>query len=529
MIDNVLSIRNLSISFQENLTTNTVLFDSNFDLQRGSTLSLVGESGSGKSITSLSIVSLLPLNAIIKGSIIFNKKELIGLNENELQKIRGNKISFIFQEPMTSLNPLHTIEKQIGESLTFHQNLFGEEKRNKVIELLNKVKVANPELRLKDYPHQLSGGQKQRVMIAMALANKPDLLIADEPTTSLDVTIEKEIIDLLMELKRTENMSIIFITHNLRIVRQISDTVCVMQNGKIIEKGSTKDIFEFPQTKYTQELLKASPKGFKDSISTDKTKILKLEELKVWFPIKRGFLRRIKGFIKAVNKISFELFKGETLGIVGESGSGKTSVALAILKLINSEGSIIFKNQNIRKFKKIDNLAFRKHAQIIFQDPYGSLSPKMTIEEIIGEGLDVHEKRNKQERLEMICDILVEVGLDKNMVSRYPHEFSGGQRQRIAIARALILKPTLLILDEPTSALDVSVQLQVVELLKSLQKKYSLTYIFISHDMALIRSVSDKIIVMKDGVVIEQNKTKKLFSSPASLYTRNLIQASGLK
>ena len=529
MIDNVLSVRNLSISFQENLTTNTVLLNSNFDLRRGSTLSLVGESGSGKSITSLSIVSLLPLNAIIKGSIIFNKNELVGLNENELQKIRGNKISFIFQEPMTSLNPLHTIEKQIGESLTFHQNLFGEVKRNKVIELLNKVKVSDPELRLKDYPHQLSGGQKQRVMIAMALANKPDLLIADEPTTSLDVTIEKEIIDLLMELKRTENMSIIFITHNLRIVRQISDTVCVMQNGKIIEKGSAKDIFQFPKTKYTKELLKAAPKGFKDSITTDKTKILKLEELKVWFPIKRGFLRRIKGFIKAVNKISFELFKGETLGIVGESGSGKTSVALAILKLINSEGSIFFKNQNIRKFKKIDNLGFRKHAQIIFQDPYGSLSPKMTIEEIIGEGLDVHEKRNKQERFEMICDILVEVGLEKNMVSRYPHEFSGGQRQRIAIARALILKPTLLILDEPTSALDVSVQLQVVELLKSLQKKYSLTYIFISHDMALIRSVSDKIIVMKDGVVIEQNITKKLFSSPRSLYTKNLINASGLE
>tara|TARA_B100000029_G_scaffold130571_1_gene124202 strand:- start:651 stop:1559 length:909 start_codon:yes stop_codon:yes gene_type:complete len=302
-----------------------------------------------------------------------------------------------------------------------------------------------------------------------------------------------------------------------------------MQNGKIIEKGSIKEIFQFPKTKYTQELLKAAPKGFKDSLAKDKTKILKIEELKVWFPIKRGFLRRIKGFIKAVNKISFELFKGETLGIVGESGSGKTSVALAILRLINSEGSIFFKNQNIRKFKKIDNLAFRKHAQIIFQDPYGSLSPKMTIEEIIGEGLDVHEKRNKQERFEMICDILVEVGLEKNMLSRYPHEFSGGQRQRIAIARALILKPTLLILDEPTSALDVSVQLQVVKLLKSLQKKYSLTYIFISHDMALIRSVSDKIIVMKDGVVIEQNITKKLFSSPRSLYTKNLINSSGLK
>ena len=347
MSDTVLSVKNLSISFENNSERKTVLINSNFKIKRGTTLSLVGESGSGKSITSLALVSLLPLNASIVGSINFNGKELIGLSEIELQKIRGNNISFIFQEPMTSLNPLHTIEKQIGESLSFHQNLSGIEKTQKVIELLEKVKIPNAHTRLKDYPHQLSGGQKQRVMIAIALANKPDLLIADEPTTSLDVTIEKEIIDLLMEIKSTEKMSIIFITHNLRIVKQISDYVCVMQNGKIIEQGSTQEIFESPKSNYTKKLLNSSPKGFRKNNSERISQILNVKDLKVWFPIKRGFLRRTKGFIKAVDQISFGLMEEETLGIVGESGSGKTSLALAILKLINSEGSIIFQNQNL--------------------------------------------------------------------------------------------------------------------------------------------------------------------------------------
>ena len=529
MSDTVLSVKNLSISFKNNSDSKTVLINSNFKIKRGTTLSLVGESGSGKSITSLALVSLLPLNASIVGSINFNGEELIGLSEIELQKIRGNKISFIFQEPMTSLNPLHTIEKQIGESLSFHQNLSGVEKTQKVVELLEKVKIPNAHTRLKDYPHQLSGGQKQRVMIAIALANKPDLLIADEPTTSLDVTIEKEIIDLLMEIKSTEKMSIIFITHNLRIVKQISDTVCVMQNGKIIEQGSTQEIFESPKSNYTKKLLNSSPKGFKKNNSERISQILNVRNLKVWFPIKRGFLRRTKGFIKAVDQISFDLMEEETLGIVGESGSGKTSLALAILKLINSEGSITFQNQNLQNFKSRNLLTFRKNAQIIFQDPYGSLSPKMNIEAIVGEGLDVHEKISKSKRTEMILQILNEVGLDEDMITRYPHEFSGGQRQRIAIARALILKPKLLILDEPTSALDVSVQSQVINLLKRIQNKYSLSYIFISHDIALIKSVSDKIIIMKDGIIVESGETKSLFSKPKENYTKELIFSSNLK
>ena len=528
MIDNVLSIKNLSISFREKTKNKKVLHNSSFNLKRGKTLSLVGESGSGKSITSLAVVSLLPKNAIIKGSITYNQRELIGLDENELQTLRGNKISFIFQEPMTSLNPLHTIEKQIGESLGFHQKLFGDERKIKIIELLKKVKIPNPETRLLDYPHQLSGGQKQRVMIAMALANKPDLLIADEPTTSLDVTIEKEIISLLMELKASENMSMIFITHNLRVVKEISDEVCVMQNGEIVEKGSTKKIFSNPESDYTKKLLNSLPKGFKKISKTEVSNILKIKNLKVWFPIKRGLFRRTEGFIKAVDQISFDVNENETLGIVGESGSGKTTVALAILKLIKSEGSLVFKNRDLRKLNKTENLQFRKHAQIIFQDPYGSLSPKMTIEEIIGEGLDIHEKHSKKLRYEMICDILNEVGLEKSMSSRFPHEFSGGQRQRIAIARALILKPSLLILDEPTSALDVSVQLQVIQLLQSLQKKYALSYIFISHDIALIRSVSDKIIIMNNGAIVDEGDTKSLFSKPKSLYTKKLIRASNI-
>ena len=394
---------------------------------------------------------------------------------------------------------------------------------------MEKVKIPNAHTRLKDYPHQLSGGQKQRVMIAIALANKPDLLIADEPTTSLDVTIEKEIIDLLMEIKSTEKMSIIFITHNLRIVKQISDYVCVMQNGKIIEQGSTREIFETPKSNYTKKLLDSSPKGFRKNNSERISKILNVENLKVWFPIKRGFLRRTKGFIKAVDQISFDLMEEETLGIVGESGSGKTSLALAILKLINSEGSITFQNQNLQNLKNRNLLTFRKNAQIIFQDPYGSLSPKMNIEAIVGEGLDVHEKISKSKKTEMILQILNEVGLDEDMITRYPHEFSGGQRQRIAIARALILKPKLLILDEPTSALDVSVQSQVINLLKTIQNKYSLSYIFISHDIALIKSVSDKIIIMKDGIIVESGKTKNLFSKPKKNYTKELIVSSNLK
>ena len=525
MSKTLLSIKNLSIGFSEKNRINTVVQNISFDLQKGRTLSLVGESGSGKSVTTLSTVSLLPSNAIIKGSILFNGKEMIGSNENYLRNIRGNKISFIFQEPMTSLNPLHNIEKQIGESLDFHQNLKGEVKLNKTIELLNKVGINNPISRLKDFPHQLSGGQKQRIMIAIALANKPDLLIADEPTTALDVTIENKILKLLMDLKKTEDMSIIFITHNLKIVRKISDDICVMKNGKIVEKGYTKDVFVNPQESYTKKLLQAEPKGKGNKLIAKASEILKVENINVWFPIKRGILRRNIGYIKAVNNVYFSMVEGETIGIVGESGSGKTSLAMAILRLIPCEGKIIFNGKNIKNIKTRELLNFRKNMQIVFQDPFGSLSPRMTVEQIIGEGIEIHNTIEKSKRKDLILSLIDEVGLKPEMLKRYPHEFSGGQRQRIAIARAMILKPKLLILDEPTSALDMTVQQQIIDLLKSLQKKFKLAYIFVSHDISLIRSVSNNILVMHNGHIVEQNNPSKLFSSPQNKYTRELISS----
>ena len=526
MKKNILSVKNLSISFSENGNLNRVVNQISFNLKLGETLSIVGESGSGKSVTSLSTVSLLPQNAIVNGSILFNDLELIGAKHDVLRGIRGNKISFIFQEPMTSLNPLHTIEKQIGESLSFHQKMYGKKRLDKTIELLKKVRINNPEERLKDFPHQLSGGQKQRVMIAIALANNPEILIADEPTTALDSTIESEILKLLMALKKSEKMSIIFITHNLNIVKRFANQVCVMKDGSIVESGSVNQIFSNPKHKYTKTLINAQPSGEAQDLQSNSKVVIRTKKLRVWFPIKRGLLRKTIGYIKAVNDISLHVRENETLGIVGESGSGKTSIALAILRLIPSNGDIIFYNDNIQNLKNNSLLKFRNNMQIVFQDPFGSLSPRMTIENIIDEGLEIHTSLSKDQRRQQIIKTLYEVGLNEKILNRYPHEFSGGQRQRIAIARAMILRPKLLILDEPTSALDMTVQVQIIDLLKKLQKKFNLAYIFISHDINLIKSVSHRIIVMKDGLALENENTKTLFNEPQNPYTKKLLTAS---
>ena len=526
MKKNILSVKNLSISFSENGNLNRVVNQISFNLKLGETLSIVGESGSGKSVTSLSTVSLLPQNAIVNGSILFNDVELIGAKHDVLREIRGNKISFIFQEPMTSLNPLHTIEKQIGESLSFHQKMYGKKRLDKTIELLKKVRINNPEERLKDFPHQLSGGQKQRVMIAIALANNPEILIADEPTTALDSTIESEILKLLMALKKSEKMSIIFITHNLNIVKRFANQVCVMKDGSIVESGSVNQIFSNPKHKYTKTLINAQPSGEAQDLQSNSKVVIRTKKLRVWFPIKRGLLRKTIGYIKAVNDISLHVRENETLGIVGESGSGKTSIALAILRLIPSNGDIIFYNDNIQNLKNNSLLKFRNNMQIVFQDPFGSLSPRMTVENIIDEGLEIHTSLSKDQRRQQIIKTLYEVGLNEKILNRYPHEFSGGQRQRIAIARAMILRPKLLILDEPTSALDMTVQVQIIDLLKKLQKKFNLAYIFISHDINLIKSVSHRIIVMKDGLALENENTKTLFNEPQNPYTKKLLTAS---
>jgi len=497
-----------------------------FDVHAGETVAIVGESGSGKSVTALSTVSLLPDNAVITGDATYLGEQMLGAEQKTLRRIRGNDISFIFQEPMTSLNPLHTIEKQVAESLALHQRITGAKARARILELLKKVGIDNPETRLEAYPHQLSGGQRQRIMIAMALANKPDLLIADEPTTALDVTIQAQILELLANLQRREGMGMLFITHDLNIVRRISDRVCVMQNGEIVESGPTKDIFDNPQHDYTRKLLAAGAAGQPAPLPTDARTVLSVEDLRVWFPIKRGILRRTVGHIKAVNQASFTINAGETLGIVGESGSGKTTIALAILRLISSEGAIRFQGQDIAALKNAQMRPLRKDIQIVFQDPFGSLSPRMTVEQIIAEGLGVHEVETGQNTRQLVVDILREVGLDPAMMERYPHEFSGGQRQRIAIARAMILRPGLLVLDEPTSALDMTVQSQIVDLLRELQEKHRLAYLFISHDLKVVRALSHKVLVMKDGDVVESGDVQQVFQDPQTRYTRELMAAA---
>ncbi len=486
----------------------------------------MGESGSGKSVTALATVALLPGSAELAGSIRYLGQEMVGANEALLLKVRGNDISFIFQEPMTSLNPLHTIERQLGESLALHQGLQGAAARPRIIELLEKVGIDNPERRLADYPHLLSGGQRQRVMIAMALANGPELLIADEPTTALDVTIQAQILDLLAELKRAEGMSLLFISHDLNIVRRIADRVCVMQGGEIVEQGPVAEIFANPRHPYTKKLLAAEPKGAPDPVPEGAEELVRTEHLKVWFPIQRGLLRRTVGHIKAVNDASLSVRAGETLGIVGESGSGKTTLALAIMRLIHSEGPVVYAGQDISQLPARALRRLRRDMQIVFQDPYGSLSPRMTVEQIIGEGLTVHGVEPGRDRRDMVTEVMLEVGLDPASMARYPHEFSGGQRQRIAIARAMILRPRLVVLDEPTSALDMTVQVQIVDLLRELQRRHGLAYLFISHDLRVVKALAHKVMVMKAGDVVEAGLAVDVFSNPQTTYTRELLAAA---
>ncbi len=500
--------------------------DVSFDLKKGETVALVGESGSGKSVTALSTVDLLATSAEIQGSIKYDGTELVGAPETELRRVRGNDISFIFQEPMTSLNPLHTLDKQLGESLLIHQGLTGRAAEDRILELLHEVGIVDPESRLKSYPHQLSGGQRQRVMIAMALANNPELLIADEPTTALDVTIQAQILDLLAGIQRERGMSMLFITHDLTIVRKFADRVNVMKDGEIVERGETKTIFATPEHPYTQKLLSAESTGRPDPVPDDAQTIAETEDLRIWFPIQRGLLKRTVGHVKAVNAATLSVRAGETVGIVGESGSGKTTLALAIMRLISSEGPVVFQGRNIQGLKSRDLRPLRAEMQIVFQDPYGSLSPRMNVEEIISEGLTIHNVDPDRDRRELVAEIMQEVGLDPSTMDRYPHEFSGGQRQRIAIARAMILRPKLVVLDEPTSALDMTVQVQIVELLRSLQKKYGLAYLFISHDLKVVRALSHKVIVMKRGDVVESGDASQVFDAPESEYTRALMAAA---
>ncbi len=522
----VLEVKGLSVRFRQEGRVIDAVKAVSFSVGKGETVALVGESGSGKSVTALSTVGLLPDSAEISGSVSYNGTQMIGATERALRGVRGNDISFIFQEPMTSLNPLHTIERQMAESLALHQGLDGAAARARVIELMGKVGIRDAESRLGAYPHQLSGGQRQRVMIAMALANGPELLVADEPTTALDVTIQAQILDLLAGLKRSEGLSLLFITHDLGIVRRIADRVCVMQGGEIVEQGPTAAIFADPQHPYTRKLLAAEQKGGPDPVPEGAPEVARTDNLRIWFPIQKGLLRRTVGHVKAVNDATLSVRAGETLGIVGESGSGKTTLALAILRLIPSTGPVVFLGQDLRERSGAAMRALRREMQVVFQDPFGSLSPRMTAEQIIAEGLGVHGLEPGRNRTEMVAEIMREVGLDPAAMTRYPHEFSGGQRQRIAIARAMILRPKLVVLDEPTSALDMTVQVQIVELLRDLQRKWGLAYIFISHDLRVIRAMAHKVMVMQAGDVVEAGDCASVFTNPQSDYTKALMAAA---
>ena len=522
----LLKVKDLTVGFRQDGAISHAVRGVSFEVHKGETVALVGESGSGKSVTALSTVQLLDDNAQVGGSITYAGHEMVGASEPELRAVRGNDISFIFQEPMTSLNPLHTIERQLTESIELHQGLRGSGVKTKIIELLNQVGIRDGASRLGAYPHQLSGGQRQRVMIAMALANGPELLIADEPTTALDVTIQAQILDLLAELKRDVGMSMLFITHDLTIVRKIADRVCVMKDGEIVEAGPTAEIFGNPQHPYTKMLLSAESAGVPAPVPDGSKVIIETDQLKIWFPIHAGLLKRTVDYVKAVNNATLTVRVGETVGIVGESGSGKTTLALAIMRLIESEGRIKFQGTDIHALTPKQMRPLRGDIQIVFQDPYGSLSPRMTVAEIIAEGLAIHGLAPGKNRRDMVAEIMGEVGLDPTLMDRYPHEFSGGQRQRIAIARAMILRPKLLVLDEPTSALDMTVQVQIVELLRDLQVKFGLAYLFISHDLKVVRALSHKVMVMKQGDVVEVGDAADIFDAPQSEYTKALMAAA---
>ena len=525
----LLFVRDLSVAFTQGGAQNLAVDRVSFDIARGETVALVGESGSGKSVTALSVLKLLPYPAAShpSGEILFHGENLLAGGEKELRKVRGNKITMIFQEPMTSLNPLHTIEQQIGEILKIHRGMGDKQARARTLELLHEVGIQEPERRLGAYPHQLSGGQRQRVMIAMSLANEPELLIADEPTTALDVTVQAQILELLDELKKKNGMSMLFITHDLGIVRRIADKVCVMTKGRIVEAGPTSEIFENPQHEYTRHLLAAEPKGTAPKANPDAETVMTGDDIKVWFPIKQGFFRKTVDYVKAVDGIDVVVKAGQTLGVVGESGSGKTTLGLALSRMISSEGRIMLGQKEIDGYSFKQMRPLRREMQIVFQDPFGSLSPRMSVSEIIEEGLKIHEPNlSTDERDAMVVDVLGEVGLDPATRFRYPHEFSGGQRQRIAIARAMVLTPRVVMLDEPTSALDMSVQAQVVDLLRDLQKKHDLAYLFISHDLKVVRALSNHVIVMRNGKVVEQGSTEQIFENPQTDYTRALIAAA---
>jgi len=525
----LLTVEGLKVSFGREAREVKAVRGLSFDVMKGETVALVGESGSGKSVTALSVLQLLPypLAWHAAGSIRFQDKELIGADDGAMHEIRGGRIGIIFQEPMTSLNPLHTIEKQIGEVLFLHKKLDRHSARARILELLDQVGLADAANRLDAYPHQLSGGQRQRVMIAMALANDPELLIADEPTTALDVTIQAQILALLRDLQQQRGMAVLLITHDLGIVRKVSDRVCVMTEGEIVEQGVTAEIFDDPRHSYTRHLLAAEPKGDPIAPAPDAPTVMQADNLRVWFPIKRGVLRRTVDHVKAVDGVSVTVREGHTVGVVGESGSGKTTLALGLLRLERSEGSIIYRGRHIDTLGWKELRPLRAEMQIVFQDPYGSLSPRMSVGQIVEEGLLVHRpETGHAERREIVAAALEEVGLDPATQDRYPHEFSGGQRQRVAIARVMVLKPRFVVLDEPTSALDMSVQAQIVDLLRDLQNRHGLAYLFISHDLKVVRALSDEVIVMRNGKVVEQGTAKQIFETPREPYTKALIAAA---
>lgn len=523
----LLSIEDLSVEFLSGETVQRAVNNISFSILKGETLALVGESGSGKSVTAHSILRLLPypLARHPSGKIMYQGEDLLAATPEYLRNVRGNRIAMIFQEPMSSLNPLHTIEKQINEILILHKGMNAKQASVRTLELLKLVEIPNPAQRMNAYPHELSGGQRQRVMIAMALANEPQLLIADEPTTALDVTVQQTILELLGDLQERLGMSILLISHDLNLVRRVAHRVCVMRNGEIVEQAACAEIFRNPQHRYTQELLGAEPSGQPVAHSPSET-LLETCDLRVWFPIKKGIFQRTADYIKAVDGVSFNLQRGQTLGVVGESGSGKSTLGLAILRLINSKGRILYAGQAIDSLSQKEVRPLRRDIQVVFQDPFGSLSPRMSVSDIIGEGLRIHKMGDAQQQEQAIIAALQEVGLDPETRHRYPHEFSGGQRQRIAIARALVLKPKLIVLDEPTSALDRTVQRQVVELLRNLQLKYNLTYVFISHDLAVVKALSHHLLVMRQGQVIEQGAAARIFAAPQHTYTQQLLAAA---
>ena len=527
--ETLVQARNLSVAFGRGDNKTIAVNRVSFRIGRGETVALVGESGSGKTVSALSILRLLPYPTAShpSGEIFFEGKDLLKIPDDAMREIRGDRISIIFQEPMTSLNPLHNIERQVGEVLKLHRGMDDASARVRVLELLHKVGIRDPEKRLSAYPHELSGGQRQRVMIAMALANEPDLLIADEPTTALDVTIQAQILELLSDLQKEMGMAMLLITHDLGIVRRMAERVYVMKSGEIVEEGQMEEVFNNPHHPYTRHLINAEPKGDPPKADDTRPVVVETEDLKVWFPIKSGLLKRTVDHVKAVDGLSLKLRAGQTLGVVGESGSGKTTLGLALLRLIASRGPIAYVGRRIDGLTQKQMRPLRKEMQIVFQDPYGSLSPRLSIGQIIEEGLLIQQPQlTFDQRRDKVGAALAEVGLDPDSQDRYPHEFSGGQRQRIAIARAMVLEPKFVMLDEPTSALDMSVQAQIVDLLRELQRKHDLAYLFISHDLKVVRALSNYVIVMRNGRVVEEGPSEQVFTTPHDDYTRTLLAAA---